>query len=245
LEICLNKFNDDTFMDYYAIYLEEHGGESVFPSQLREKMARHAINPEHSIVRGIWQTETGAVLGYCEVQNVDELEWEIGIYVLEQYRFQGVGKAAIPLFLDELADMGRHSFVARILPDNLASRGLFEGLGAKLMGTELLTGVISDELLETEVISKKDGAGPEELARLQMLEDMILATKQEVCVYRIEWPPTSERPFLRINSAFASGGYNLAGNNRTLQIILERPAAKGIIAESLSLDCNARRPDDF
>lgn len=190
MEICLNKFNDDTFTDYYAIYLEEHGEESVFPHQLREKMARHAIDPEHSIVRGIWQTETGVVLGYCEVQNVDEPEWEIGIFIREQYRFQGVGKAAVPLFLDELAAKGRHSFVAKILPDNLASRRLFEGLGAELTETELLTGVISDELLESEVTSKKEGAGPEELARLQMLEDMILATKQEACVYRIEWPPT-------------------------------------------------------
>ena len=190
LNICLNKFNDDAFMDYYAIYLEEHGEESVFPAQLREKMARHAIDSEHSIVRGIWQTETGDVLGYCEVNNADEPEWEIGIYILEQHRFQGVGKAAIPLFLDELADMGRHSFTARILPDNLASRKLFEGLGAKLKGTELLTGVISDELLESEVTSKKEGADPEDLVRLQALEDMILATKLEVCVYRIEWPPT-------------------------------------------------------
>ena len=189
MKVYLEQFTDGVFSDFYRIYLEEHGEESVFPAQLREKMARHAIDPEHSIVRGIWQTETGAVLGYCEVQNVADPEWEVGIYILERYRFQGVGKAALPIFLDELADTGRHSFVAKILPDNFASRRLFEGLGAKPMGTELLTGVISDELLETEVISKKDGAGPEELARLQMLEDMILATKQDVCVYRIEWPP--------------------------------------------------------
>ncbi|MBQ6391282.1 MAG: GNAT family N-acetyltransferase [Eggerthellaceae bacterium] len=149
MNICLNKFNDDAFMDYYAIYLEEHGEESVFPAQLREKMARHAIDPEHSIIRGIWQTDTGDVLGYCEVNNVDEPEWEIGIYILERHRFQGVGKVAVPLFLDELSAMRRHSFVAKILPDNLASRRLFEGLGAKQMGTELLTSVISDESIES------------------------------------------------------------------------------------------------
>lgn len=190
MKVYLEQFTDGAFSDFYRIYLEEHGEESVFPPQLREKMARHAIDPKHSIVRGIWQTETGVALGYCEVQNVDDPEWEIGIFIREQYRFQGVGKAAIPLFLDELAAKGRHSFVAKILPDNLASRRLFEGLGAELTETKLLTGVISDELLKLEVASKKEGAGPEELARLQMLEDMILATKQEVCVYRIEWPPT-------------------------------------------------------
>ena len=189
MKVYLEQFTDRVFSDFYRIFLEEHGEESVFPRQLREKMARCAIDPEKSIVRGIWQEETGAAIGYCEVQNIDDPEWEVGIYILERFRFQGVGKAAVRLFLDELADMGRHSFTARILPDNLASRRLFEGLGAKLIGTELLTGVISDELLESEVTSKKEGAGPEELARLQMLEDMILATKQDVCVYRIEWPP--------------------------------------------------------
>ena len=189
MSVFLDKFTNGTFPDFFAIYLEENGEDSVFDAETREGIARFAINPEHSIVRGIWQMGTDAAIGYCEVQNIADPEWEIGIYILERYRDQGVGKAAVPMFLDELATMGRHSFVAKILPDNLASKRLFEGLGAKLMGTELLTGVISDELLESEVISKKEGTGPEELARLQMLEDMILATKREVCVYRIEWPP--------------------------------------------------------
>lgn len=190
MKVYLEQFTDETFSDYFAIYLEDNGEESIFDSELRERIARFSIDPEHSIVRGIWQTETGIAVGYCEVNNLDNPEWEIGIYILERYRFQGVGKAAVPLFLDELAAMGRHSFVAKVLPDNLASRRLFEGLGAQLMGTELLDGVISDELLELKVTSKKEGAEPEELARLQAIEDMIRATKREVCVYRIEWPPT-------------------------------------------------------
>ena len=189
LKIHLEQVTDETFPDFFAIYLEENGEESFYPAQLREKMAQHAINPEHSIVRGIWQTETGAVLGYCEVRNVNEPEWETGIYILEPYRFQGVGKTAVPLFLDELAAMGRHSVIARILPKNQASRKLFEGLGAKLMGMEVPSGALSDELLESEVVSRKEGAGPEELARLQLIEDLIRATKWEVCVYRIGWPP--------------------------------------------------------
>ena len=191
MKIKLDKFTDETFQDFFAIYLEENGEESVFEPGLREHIARLAIDPVRSIVRGIWDAESGAALGYCEVQNVKDPEWEIGIYILERYRFQGVGKAAVPMFLDELAAMGRRSFVAKILPDNDASRRLFEGLGAKLEGTEIPGGILSDELLESEVLSKKEGAGPEELSRLQMLEDLILATKWEVCVYRIEWPPAA------------------------------------------------------
>lgn len=189
MKVHLEHFIDETFPDFFAIYLEENGDESIFDPEMRERVAQSAIDPEHSIVRGIWDSESGVVLGYCEVQNIADPDWEIGVYILERYRFQGVGKTAMPLFLDELAAMGRHSFIVRILPENQASRKLFEGLGAELVSMEVLGGALSDGLLESEVLSKKEDSCPEELARLRVLEDLIRETKREVCVYRIDWPP--------------------------------------------------------
>ena len=148
MKVCLEQFTDETFSDFFAIYLEENGEESIFGPELREHIAKSALDPAHSIVRGIWDAESGAALGYCEARNIEDPEWEIGIYILERRRFQGVGKAAVPLFLDELVAMGRHCFTAKILPENQASRKLFEGLGAKLVGMEVPGGALSDELLD-------------------------------------------------------------------------------------------------
>lgn len=191
MKIYLEEFTDAVFQDYFDIYLEEYGKESVFDPGLRERVARFSIDPRHSLVRGIWQEETGCALGYCEVQDIKDPEWEVGIYILKCYRYQGVGKAAMRLFLNELATLGRHVFTAKILVDNVASRRLFEGLGAQLVGTEVLSGVFGDGFIEREIVSRKDSAGSEESVRLQMIKDLIRETKKEAFVYRIEWPPNT------------------------------------------------------
>ena len=191
MKIYLEEFTDAVFQDFFDIYLEEHGKESVFDPELRERVARFSINPEHSLVRGIWQEETGCALGYCEIQDIKDPEWEVGIYILERYRYQGVGKAAMRLFLDELAALGRHAFAAKILVGNVASRRLFEGLGAQPVGIEVMSGVFDDGFIEREIVSRKDIASSDELVRLQIIEGLIRETKKEVCVYRIEWPPNT------------------------------------------------------
>ena len=188
MDIRLEQITDETFPKYFSVYLEENGKDSAFDSELRERIARFSIDPSHSIVRGIWQKDTGEILGYCEARNLDDPEWEIGIYILEQHRFKGVGKAALPLFLDELASFGKHSFVAKILTDNCASRALVEGLGAVFTGTETLGGLVEDGALEQELIRLRDDAASEERTRLEAIQEIILGMPSDVCVYRIEWP---------------------------------------------------------
>lgn len=53
LKIKHDKFSDETFPDFFAIYLEENGEESLFEPEFREHIARSVIDPEHSIVRGV------------------------------------------------------------------------------------------------------------------------------------------------------------------------------------------------
>lgn len=188
MDIYLESFNDSTFPDYFTVYLEDNGADSPLPLDLREQVARYAIDPAHAVVRGIRNMGSGEILGYCEVQNIDDPVWEIGIYILEKHRFKGVGKAALPAFLDELASMGRHRFTARILPDNLPSRALFEGVGSRLLGMET-----PRSGTEKAYGDKLGEIGEEKFKQLEQLEELVLGSREEACVYELEWPPRDER----------------------------------------------------
>lgn len=188
VEICLEQFTDKTFDSFYAIYLEEHGVESPFEPELRERVARHAIDPAHFIVRGIRRKGAGEFLGYCEARNLDDPEWEIGIFLCGQYRSRGVGKKAIPLFLDELAAMGCTNFIARILRSNTASRALFEGLGAVPVQSEGLVEPSLEKTLKEELDKLIVKANDEELAGLQEIQRRLFNPDEEIVVYRISWP---------------------------------------------------------
>lgn len=187
LEVYLERFSNGTFSDYFEIYLEENGKESFFDVETRKDIARSAIDPARSIVRGIRQVGTGEILGYCEVQNVDDPEWEIGIYILERYRFRGVGKRAVPLFLDELSSMGRSRFRMRIFADNNASRALFEGAGAKLVRVENAGSFPGQQDLRRGLADLKENSDPAILEKLQRIEEAIFGEKRNVCIYEVEW----------------------------------------------------------
>ena len=191
MKVYLEQFTNETFPDFFSVYLDENGEEGAFGRETRERLARRAVDPDRLLVRGIRRAGSGEILGYCEVQNVEDPEWEIGIYVMERHRFKGVGKAAIPLFLDELASMGRHEFVAKILDGNTASKALFEGVGATCAGVEAVDGFLADGEFERGIEKCKAGADQEELVRLEAVEEIIRGMPSKACLYRIKWPPNA------------------------------------------------------
>ena len=187
MEIYLEPLSEGNFDDYFRIYLEENG-DSELPRAMRERAVRSSIDAECFITRIIRQAGTGEALGYCDVHNADEDDWELGIYVRDGHRGQGVGSAALALFLDELAaTRGRRELWAKILVGNEASRRLFEGLGAELVRTDVMGGPENGRL-EQDLAARDEPIDPEVLERLRQIEALVLGARREIWVYRVAWP---------------------------------------------------------
>jgi phosphinothricin acetyltransferase len=61
---------------------------------------------------------------------------EDSIYVDEAWRGRGVGRRLLADLVDAAVAAGHHSMLARITVENLASRGLHEAAGFRLVGVE-------------------------------------------------------------------------------------------------------------
>lgn len=73
----------------------------------------------------------GSYAGYCGIQDLSKVIWEISIELLPEKTAHGIGFIAISTMLDELRDrLGVIEFRIRIEPTNHASQRLFEKLGA-------------------------------------------------------------------------------------------------------------------
>ena len=73
----------------------------------------------------------GEYAGYCGINNLSRKQWEIAIELRKKWRRQGIGYAALHIFLSELkARLQRNTFRIKIDPENYASQQLFEKLGA-------------------------------------------------------------------------------------------------------------------
>lgn len=76
-------------------------------------------------------TKDGEYVGYCGIKDLSKDPWEIAIELLPQWTHQGIGSAVIPAMLDALKNrLSVDNFRVRIDPNNVASQGLFEKLGA-------------------------------------------------------------------------------------------------------------------
>lgn len=80
-------------------------------------------------------TKNGRYVGYCGIKDLSQKPWEIAIELLPGWTHQGIGTVAITAMLDALSERLRVvDFRVRIDPNNIASQGLFEKLGAKPNG---------------------------------------------------------------------------------------------------------------
>ena len=60
--------------------------------------------------------------------------WEIDVYVAEEHRRHNVARSAVVKAIETLRrDVGEANLIARVLPDNAASRRLFESSGFRLL----------------------------------------------------------------------------------------------------------------
>lgn len=190
MEVYLEPYRDETFDDYFEVYLEENSN-SILGREMQRQIAHASLEASYYIIRAIRHQRTKEHLGYCMIVDTAPRDWEVGIYILERHRHKGVGKAALPLFLDEVSALGgKDEFWARILVGNDASRRLFEGLGAILDRTEVIGG-LENSKLERELAKRGETIDPERLEQLKRIEALVLGSRREIWVYRIPWPRKS------------------------------------------------------
>lgn len=113
-------------------------------------------------------TKNGGYVGYCGIKDLSQKPWEIAIELLPEWTHQEIGTAAITAMLDAIGKrLGTVDFRVRIDPNNIASQGLFEKLGAKPNG-------ISKFILHDE----KEIRQCEE-DNLHLIDDRLIAVAQQ------------------------------------------------------------------
>ena len=109
-----------------SIGTETHTKEGLFLA--------YACQPE-SFFCIIEDPEKQTPIGYLGIKDTRSDMWELAIELDKQYTHQGYGSQSIKLFLNEVSRItGKNEFRATIEPDNIASQGCFEKLGAELIG---------------------------------------------------------------------------------------------------------------
>lgn len=113
-------------------------------------------------------TKKQEYVGYCGIKDLSKRPWEIAIELLPKWTHQGIGTAAITAMLDALCErLGVVDFRVRIDPNNIASQGLFEKLGAKPNG-------ISKFILHNEEEIRQC-----EEENLHLIDDTLIAVAQK------------------------------------------------------------------
>ena len=86
---------------------------------------------------GIRKVDSEILLGGVDVRDIGGAEVNLSYVVFPQFRRDGVARGAALLALAYAArSMGAKTAIIKMLPDNLASVNLAQGLGAKYVGEE-------------------------------------------------------------------------------------------------------------
>ena len=125
------------------------GGNVFFVSREREKtfIESKIADDSKSIYLGICEKETGQLIGYASINNIDlrnsKAEWGGLVIGEEKYRSSGYGKEAASKLLRFLFDQYPvHKCVAYCLAEHPVTVRLFESLGFKF------DGVLRDEIFK-------------------------------------------------------------------------------------------------
>jgi phosphinothricin acetyltransferase len=65
---------------------------------------------------------------------------EFSVYVRQDYRGRGAGRAVLAALIEAAAARGMHKLTSRVFPENTASRSLLKGLGFEEIGVHRRTG---------------------------------------------------------------------------------------------------------
>ncbi|WP_338030325.1 GNAT family N-acetyltransferase [Fervidibacillus albus] len=92
--------------------------------------------------------------GKKRIDEYDGYDGELyAIYILHNYQKQGIGKALVNAFANDLSKKGFESMIVRVLEQNPA-RYFYESLGGKFIGREMTK--IGKQRLETLVYGWED-----------------------------------------------------------------------------------------
>ena len=154
--------------DIQAIYahhvLHGTGTFEEVPPSLEEMQARHAAGAGRGWAWLVATDDTG-VLGYAYYNQIRDRSAyrfcaEDSIYVREDVRGQGVGKALVSRLLSDAEQAGFRQMVAVIGDsENVGSVGMHASLGFQLVGTLRATGLKFGRWLDTVYMQRALGAG--------------------------------------------------------------------------------------
>lgn len=127
--IILRQVRDKDRNDYIEVRKE------YFPVKhmLDEEAACDMVWNEHIGCKPLMCTieQDGQYVGYCGINDTTKDIWEISIELQKRHVHKGIGTIAITVFVDEIKRrLGISEFRLQIEPQNYASQGLFEKLGA-------------------------------------------------------------------------------------------------------------------
>lgn len=114
-------------------FLEIQKQYGLFKSMLQEEAYQNMLWNEHTGKKALSCSilVNGQYAGYCGINNVAHETWEICIELLKEWTGQGVGYAAVNALIGAIGGrLNVKEFRIRIDPGNVASRKLFEKLGA-------------------------------------------------------------------------------------------------------------------
>lgn len=178
MKVTLEPVTEENFWDFFDAVVEDNG-ESAMPHQTRVELARWSAFEARDDVIRLPRLGDGRCAGYLEAQRrVTDGEWEVGIYLMEGCRGRGVGSAALPAFLAEIAAIGVSDPIARVELGNDASRALLERCGATL---EERRTIGFDEGRELAALGREP---TEEDLAMMALKRAVQGERRDVWVYR-------------------------------------------------------------
>lgn len=116
-------------------YIEVQKENTIMPFMFKDEGFVESLWKMHiestALMCSVVGSGTREYLGYCGIKNVCAEKWEVAIELLKEHTGQGIGTLAVRGLLDAVVRRcGVTEFRIRIDPDNYASQGMFEKLGA-------------------------------------------------------------------------------------------------------------------
>lgn len=129
-------------------YLEVRIEDAFLPSLYEDETARQTemeeVLEDRTFYCGIISKGAGVFTGYCGINNIFAETPELAIAILKKYQHKGYGFEALNAFMKTVKEMtGIAHFIAKVDPENAASRQLMIKLGFKPAG--IATFLIDDE----------------------------------------------------------------------------------------------------
>lgn len=109
VDVYLEEYTEDEFDEFMEAFTKASEMGFSIDDPLYVRVGHFTLENSNQMIRAIRCAADDEHLGFCEIHDTRKDPWELGIHLLERHRGKGVGTAALPLFLDELAVASRES----------------------------------------------------------------------------------------------------------------------------------------